>query len=350
MTAVITYRCSKHSKTYTANKCVAEIATLLALAGVLMFAGPRPAAAQQKPKSGPAKTLGRRPSTGNGTTAGKTEARLLANLSDQRINESSGIARGDVTKGILWTHNDSGDGPFLFAINKKGETLARFEIAGAKNVDWEDIANGPGETGKPAIYVGDIGDNSKNRSDLFVYRIDEPAVDTTRTRVEATTELPDKYPFRYPDHPHDAETLLVHPTTGEIVIVTKEEDGVSGVYAFPIPLKPSIPVTLEKVGTIVFKSQYLTGISSRLAMGERMATGGSVSPDGRKIVIRTYLMGYEWKIAPGASIAQALKGTPRQIALPLVRQGESICYSTDGRSLFMTSEGVHPPLYELVNP
>jgi hypothetical protein len=175
-------------------------------------------------------------------------------------------------------------------------------------------------------------------------------VNITRSRQEATSELPDKYPFRYPDKPHDAETLLVHPTTGEMVIVTKEEDGVSGVYAFPLPLRPSIPVTLEKVGVIVFKSQYLTAISSRLAMGERMATGGAVSPDGRKIVIRTYLMGYEWKIAPGATIAQALKGVTREFALPLVQQGEAICYSSDGKSLFMTSEKVHPPLYELVNP
>jgi hypothetical protein len=135
-----------------------------------------------------------------------------------------------------------------------------------------------------------------------------------------------------------------------MVIVTKEEDGMSGVYAFPLPLKPSIPVTLDKVGTIVFKSQYLSGISSRLAMGERMATGGAVSPDGKRVVIRTYLIGYEWKIAPGATIAQALKGTPRQIALPLVQQGESICYSSDGKSLFTTSEKAHAPLYELVNP
>jgi hypothetical protein len=286
---------------------------------------------------------------------GKTQkpaegAKLLAHLADPRITESSGLAQSGLARDLFWTHNDSGDGPYLYAINRKGETLARVTVPGATNVDWEDIASGPGESGRRALYIGDIGDNARNRTNAVVYRIDEPAVDPSRTMREVKSDLPDKFPFHYPDGPHDAETLLVHPKTGEMVIVTKEENGVSGVYAFPMPLKPSIPVVLEKTGSITFKSQFLSGISGRLAMGERMATAGDVSPDGRKIIIRTYLLGYEWTIPPGATIAQALKGAPRQIFLPLVAQGESICYRWDGKAVLMTSEKPHPPLYELPLP
>src|SRR5262245_45647812 len=39
----------------------------------------------------------------------------LVNLENRSVNESSGIAASRRNKGILWTHNDSGGGPFVFA-------------------------------------------------------------------------------------------------------------------------------------------------------------------------------------------------------------------------------------------
>src|SRR5690242_7135831 len=83
----------------------------------IAIAASLPAGALQKPKSSIPKSPSGASQVGTNAPAPKPEARFLGNLTDQRINESSGIARGDVTKGILWTHNDSGDGPFLFAIN-----------------------------------------------------------------------------------------------------------------------------------------------------------------------------------------------------------------------------------------
>src|SRR5207248_3297632 len=85
--------------------------------------------------------------------------RLLAKLADARITESSGLAASRTTPGVLWTHNDSGDGPYLFAIDRKGNTLARYRVPKADNVDWEDIAIATGADGKPILYIGDIGDN-----------------------------------------------------------------------------------------------------------------------------------------------------------------------------------------------
>ncbi len=78
-----------------------------------------------------------------------------------------------------------------------------------------------------------------------------------------------------------------------------------------------------------------------------MATGGVVSPDGKHIFIRTYLMGYEWTISSGQSIAHALKGKPIQTFLPLMKQGESVCYRADSKAIYLTTEGVHSPLYEV---
>ena len=270
---------------------------------------------------------------------------LLANLHDTRINESSGLATSWRNEGVLWTHNDSGDDSFLFAIDLKGRTLARYKVLGAKNVDWEDIAMGVGRDGKPAIYISDAGDNNKNRDDTTLYRVEEPKVDTSRTLQELTIPTCEAFPFRYPDRHHDCETILVHPKTGEVLIVTKEDDGRSGVYAFPNPLRPNEQVTVKKVGEIVFENVYLRG-NSLLARGERMATGGSVSFDGTRVIVRTYTRAFEWIVKPNQTLAEALRGKHRVQALPLTIQGESICYSRDGKRLYTTSERLPTPLYE----
>ncbi|HZO89945.1 MAG TPA: hypothetical protein VFB38_16565 [Chthonomonadaceae bacterium] len=272
--------------------------------------------------------------------------RLLGNLTDTRIAESSGLTASRRTPGVLWTHNDSGDGPYLYALDRKGRTLARYTVPNATNVDWEDIAIGPGADGKPALYIGDIGDNSHHRDDTAVYRIPEPKVDASQTAQEAVTAPAEKLPYVYPDGYHDAETLMVHPKTGEVFLVTKESSGVSGVYAFLMPLTPGIQTTLRRVGTLRFASSF----TGTLGLADRLATAGDIAPDGSRLVVRTYLRAYEWAIAPGQSVAGALAGKPRWLILPFTRQGESICYRLDGRAWLLTSEGASSPLYEILLP
>jgi hypothetical protein len=273
---------------------------------------------------------------------------LLGSLTDPRIIESSGIAASRRVNGVFWTHNDSGDGPYLFAIDRKGRTLARYTVPEATNVDWEDIALGPGPDGKPAIYIGDIGDNNRGRKECVVYRVPEPLVDTTKFMQERKTAEPDRFIYHYPDGPHDCETLMVHPTTHAIFVVTKEASGVSGVYTFPMPLRPNDTVTLRRIGTMTFATRLLTG--TKFGQFEGMATGGDISPDGRRLVVRTYMLADEWDIKPGQSVADAIKGKPRETLLPLSKQGEGICYRLDGRAWLTTSEGANSPLFEILLP
>ncbi|MGH2757994.1 MAG: hypothetical protein ACRDKJ_00355, partial [Actinomycetota bacterium] len=103
-------------------------------------------------------------------------ARLLFNLQDETIGESSGVASYSRSSAVLFTHNDSGDGPRFFAIGKRGETLATYVVLGAVSADWEDMARGPGGDGEPALYFGDIGDNFRSRPFVTVYEVPEPTL------------------------------------------------------------------------------------------------------------------------------------------------------------------------------
>jgi hypothetical protein len=242
---------------------------------------------------------------------------------------------------VLWTHNDSGDGPYLFAINRTGEHLGTWQITGAKNVDWEDIATNKDVAGNCSIYIGEIG-NSKDgeRLEHIVYKIAEPKIgeETLQTaRENATqTEPAVRLTFSYPDRRRNAETLLVEPTTGSIYIVTKESSESAAVYK----LNP----VFEASKQIASKVAELTVP----AVPYGMLTGGSISSDGKRLVLCDYFAAYELEL-PGKSTSfdEIWKQKPSVVSLGKRKQGESIAYSVDGNSIFATSEGTNSPVIEV---
>lgn len=275
----------------------------------------------------------------------ETKAELLVRLQDPRINESSGLAIGIRNPTIFWTLNDSGGGPYLFAVSNQGKTLARFEIGGAFNLDWEDIACGPGSDGRPTLFLGDIGDNFVCRIEIAVYQVNEPPVDLaaagqSEKKIDAARVLR----AAYPDGCHNAEALLVHPKTGRLYIITKHEDGKCGVYAFPEKLAAEGCMTLEKVAG--FQLEQLAR-SGKRPIDNCMATGACFSPDAGRIVVSTYSSLYEWTIGPAQSLADAFGSPPSRIIPPLTPQMEAVCYDPSGRSIWFTSEKLPAPLYRI---
>lgn len=260
----------------------------------------------------------------------------LPHLQDAAISESSGVAASRRNPGILWTHNDSGDKPVVYGVDREGNTAAVYRVRGAKALDWEDMAYGPGPNGRGAfLYVGDIGDNGRRRTDCTVYRVPEPKITArpgTRPAPRPTDPPTVRRAFLYPDGPRDAEALLVHPKTGNIYIVTKERDGNAGVYKFPRAARTTTkPSRLLKVGTVT--------ISGEIHPYPNQITGGDIAPDGRRLVLCTYAAAYEFTVPAGARSFDAVwRSRPVRIATPALPQGEAICYTTDGSSLILTSE------------
>jgi hypothetical protein len=262
------------------------------------------------------------------TTTPRTHARPLAVCGSLRAvatgtvqapeaTELSGLVLSRSQRGVLWTHNDSGDRPRLFALRSNGRMLADVDVPGAGAVDWEDIAIRGRE-----LYLGDIGDNARRRSSIDVYRVPEPRVPASGATAPAK-----RLQLRYPDGPHDAETLLVDPRSGDIVIVTKEPSGRSGVYA-----ARRSSTTLRRTGGLTLGPGAL-------------ATGGDVSADGRVIAIRTYGSVLAWRRGGGVSLVAALRGRPCVSPTPLREgQGEALALTPDGQAFFTVPEGPHATL------
>ncbi len=261
----------------------------------------------------------------------------IATLENKAIKESSGIAASIRNKGIYWTHNDSGNSPRVFAFDEQGVNRGTWSVGGATNVDWEDIAIASVSGGAAQLYIGDIGDNLARRKEIAVYRFDEPLVSGTANN-NATTAPAVKIRLRYPDGARDAETLLVHPATGDIYIIAKTFAAKTSVYqatARSISENKAGVTTLTRVAEL-----------SLPAMFGNLVTGGDISRDGRSIALCDYLQGYELTLpADAKEFNRIWQQSIAIIQIGARQQGEAICYSPDGKSLLATSEKLPTPLY-----
>lgn len=231
-------------------------------------------------------------------------------IKDPRITESSGLVASHAHPGIYWTHNDSDDGPYLYAVDSStGETVARITMTGVGAPrDVEAISLGPDGD----LYVGDIGDNLGGTwKYVWVYKLPEPKVLKDQT-IRAT-----QYVVKYADGARDAEALMVHPKTGRVYIASKNEDG-GGLYEAPAKLTTS--------GTNVFK---------RIADIDLWTTDGAFSPDGKQLVVRGYFGGIAYSWNDGKIKKQG------RLNVPLQRQGESVAYTADGSELMYGTEGAN---------
>ena len=267
----------------------------------------------------------------------------LADLEYQPIKESSGIAASRRNPNLFWTHNDSGDGPFIYAFDRRGKHRGAWRVLGAEAVDWEDMAVGPGpKRGTSYLYLGDIGNNSMRRDEAVVYRVVEPLISSTDAASSQqnprSTQQADVIRFRYPDGKHNSETLLVHPSTGDLYIVTKVSGEAAAVYKAKAPLSKSSVTTLKLVDEIRFPNA-LVGV----------ITGGDISPDGRRIILCDYLEAFELVLSDksGIQFDTIWKQPLISVDIGARQQGEAVCYSADGTALFGTSEQLPCPLIEV---
>jgi hypothetical protein len=262
-------------------------------------------------------------------------AMLVFLIGDPRIGEASGIATSIVHPGVVYVQNDSGDSARFFALDvNTGRPVATYTVPSATNVDWEDIAVARDKRGVPSVWLADIGDNDASRAEVRIYRVDEP-------RGDAVGQ-PEVWRLRYPDGPHDAESLAVAPG-GAAFIVTKSLLGSSAVYA--VPARPDGVQTLRKIGEIRFT---LTGTpGGPNLVGQLTATGAAFSRDGKLLAVRTYTDAYLWRVVDG-NVTAALRATPVRVALPAQPQGEGI--AVDGSRLLVDSEGHRSAVYAVPLP
>lgn len=264
----------------------------------------------------------------------------LGKIASNEITESSGLVVSLCQENVLWTHNDSGDGPYIFAMDRTGMHLGTWKVTNARNLDWEGIATYKDATGNCLLYIGEIG-NSKDgeRLEHTIYRFPEPSLqetDRNTTRENAnTTEPSTELRFSYPDRRRNAEVLLVDPKSGSLYIVTKESSDPAAVYKLNSDLSSQKQIAV-KIAEVTVP-----------AVPFGMLTGGDISTDGERLVLCDYFAGYEFILPSGSdNFDDIWKQKPVVIDIGKRKQGEAVAYSIDGNSILATSEGRNSPIIE----
>lgn len=265
--------------------------------------------------------LGAQSCGGEGACSDCGRPQRQGSLANAALTETSGVAASQRHAGVLYGHNDSGDSSRFFAFTRDGADSGTFKVEGAQNVDWEDMAVGPCDAGS-CVFIADTGDNALERLAVTLYRIAEPdAVGPGELSVPS-----ERIVFTYPEGSQDAETLLVHPRTGVVTIVTKVDKGPASIYELP-PLMTGKTLMAVKKGEIEPPD------------GDNKFTGGSVHPDGTGILLRTHSDLFLYPMQPDQSVAEALRQDGCALKVADEMLGEAVTWLADGSGLLTVGEG-----------
>jgi hypothetical protein len=141
----------------------------------------------------------------------------------KKIKETSGL---EFLNQDFLTHNDSGGKPVLYRLTFQGDLLEQYNIEGAENNDWEDIAQD-----ESFIYISDSGNNKGKRKNLNILIVDPK--DNFKKVGQIAFHYKDQQNFdKKNKHPFDAEALIA--TQESLIIFSKNREKLTTeLYSLP---------------------------------------------------------------------------------------------------------------------
>ena len=235
---------------------------------------------------------------------------------DMKLREASGLVASIANPGMLWTHNDGKNPSEIFLIDDEAKIRMTCKLR-VKNRDWEDITLGKGpDSSRNYIYLGEIGDNLSSYSTKIIYRFEEPVADAEVKEIEVADTLI----IVLEDGNRDTEALMIDPLTNDLIIVSKWET----------------PVRLYRVA-YPFEGDTLIGRkTAEINMTE--VTAGSISRDGKEVLLRSYNAIHYWRRADNTPLEQLITSEPMRIPYVPEFQGEAIAWDATGKGFYTLSE------------
>ena len=257
-----------------------------------------------------------------------SQVRWAGDIEDPRLNESSGLAASNYDTDVLWSINDSGDGPNIFALSTVGKALGRWQIDVDTPTDWEAM-DAFSINGKGYLLIADVGDNLARRQSVSFLVVEEPTLEADQERP-----LPVAWQveFSYPNGPRDSEAVAVDAAAGRVLILSKRTFP-NELYAVPLRVTERTKIVAEKIANLYPLPRNVPGneaLYGRAAPYQGMPTGMSLK--GERLLVTTYRDAYLYDYG---DVTQE----PLRIPLPLAGQREAIAFARDSDSTaYVSSE------------
>lgn len=156
--------------------------------------------------------------------------KFLSELPNE-VSETSGLF---FHNGRLWTHNDSGGKPILYALDTTTfQIVQRITLKNVKNKDWEDVC-----TDGESVFVGDFGNNKGNRKNLRIFTFPLSAIpdegDASNEVDSILFRFADQTCFKKKKHTHDFDCEAIFATEEQLYLLSKGwKTGTTRLYQLP---------------------------------------------------------------------------------------------------------------------
>ncbi|TBN05401.1 hypothetical protein EYD45_03740 [Hyunsoonleella flava] len=228
---------------------------------------------------------------------------VIADL-PKSLKEASAIETV-VNSDLLWTIEDSGNKNNIYGLNTNGDIIKDIDIKNSSNIDWEDLTSDK----EGNLYIGDFGNNSKNRDDFTIYKISDLSDDKTNAQ---------RINFMLPKDvkPKDFEAFFIW--NGFFYVFSKEN---KSSMLFKVPNKVGLHTA------ILVKEFNLDGKNHRI-------TSADISDDGKTIVLLNH--DKLWKISNFKG-DNFFDGKIEELKFDHNSQKEGICF-IDSKTVYITDE------------
>lgn len=258
---------------------------------------------------------------------------ISAILNEALLSEVSGAAGSRRDAGLLWLINDSGNGAKLFALSVDGELRATFDVEGARNHDWEDLAafdHGDG----PYLAIADVGDNGGVRTSVAIHLLAEPLLPNTATVVQVERSLE----LRYPDEPHDVESLAIDPERPIGYLVSKRTKP-PRMYRFDLAARePQFVRLISELERMPRLTEAEMVAEPGLNRYRHQPTAMDLDCSGEELWILTYGSIQRYRRPARGWNAELSDQQPVPLALLPLPQAESLAFDKDCRNAYVLSE------------
>jgi hypothetical protein len=284
-----------------------------------------------------------------------TDTATLGEVARHDLDESSGAAMSVAQRGVLFTINDSGNEPLLYALDTTGTDRGAWRVQGARNVDWEAIAiapcrrpatSGPDGADSSCVYIGDVGDNTAERVTRVIYRVSEPTAESAG--FTGRTAPAQRLEYLYADGPRNVEAMYVARDGGIYLIGKQDRRNAGGqrrrtrVYRLaPTAWEGASPATAQLVDSLP--------IVPGSALG-RQISDAALSPDGRHVAVRTYSQVFIFATDPATGRIHTARAPSVCNITAFLDVGEGISWLDPSGVLLLTNEGRAASIYRVRCP
>lgn len=239
------------------------------------------------------------------TSCNSGKLTVIANLpsSLKEISATETLSNSD----LIWVIEDAGNKNNIYGLNTNGKIIKDIDISNASNIDWEDLTSD--HLGN--LYIGDFGNNSKNRDDFTIYKVAN--INTSINKITA-----ERINFTLPKgmKPKDFEAFFLLKNT---------------FYIFSKENKSSV---LIKVPNQIGKHTATLVTDFNLDGKHHKITSADISDDGKTIVLLNH--DKLWKITNFKG-DDFFKGTITELPFEHNSQKEGVCF-VNNSTVYITDE------------